>query len=259
MIRSLYIHIPFCIRKCSYCDFYSIPFDSSLADEYTRAICREMELRGGLAADLRTVYLGGGTPTMLSVKNLGDIMACIEKTFALAPGAEVSIESNPRTITREKARALREAGIKRISIGVQSFRDRELLILGRSHNTEDALRAVEIAREAGFSDISLDLMYGIPGQGLSDWEESLSAVLALRPEHISTYELTPEGGTPIAARLQRGDLILPPEETVEEMYFRTIDALEGQGYRHYEISNFSLPGHECRHNLNYWERGEYLG
>ncbi|MFA5354460.1 MAG: radical SAM family heme chaperone HemW [Thermodesulfovibrionales bacterium] len=259
MVRSLYIHIPFCIRKCSYCDFYSLPFDSSLAEGYSRALIREMELRSGEASDLATVYLGGGTPTMLSAGRIRDLMESIRERFSLTPGAEVTIEANPRTLSPEKAEGLLEAGINRISIGVQSFNDAELLALGRSHNTGDALRAVEIAQKSGFTAISLDLMYGLPGQGMPEWEQSLAVALELGPVHISAYELTPEEGTPLHAGLSRGEITIPGEETIEEMYHRTIDMLAARGYRHYEISNFALPGHECRHNLNYWERGEYLG
>jgi oxygen-independent coproporphyrinogen-3 oxidase len=257
--RCLYIHIPFCIRKCVYCDFYSIPFDPGIESEYVNALGLECILRKEIAGELGSVFLGGGTPSILSRSSVSDIMNAVRDNFSIRPSSEITIETNPCTITNEKAASFLSSGINRISIGIQSFNDTELLLLGRIHNSEAAKSAFQTARSAGFHNISIDLIYGLPGQDMRSWERTLSVAIELTPEHISTYELTPEKDTPLYESLKSGSLSLPEEDVPSDMYYRTIDMLRASGYIHYEISNFAKPGYECLHNLNYWNRGEYLG
>ncbi len=266
MINYLYIHIPFCIKKCIYCDFYSIPLRPRITDDYINALCNEIRLRVP-DAELRTVYIGGGTPTILNEKDISKILDTVRNQYSVRPEAEITIEANPKTIASKKAEALLKAGINRISIGVQSFIDRELSILGRSHNAADAVSAVGEVRNAGFKNISLDLIYGIPSLNqisnfkshIQNWEYSLQKALELNPEHISAYELTPEKNTPLYDDIKSGKLIMSDEDVIAEMYYSAIDTLTRDGYNHYEISNFAKPGYECVHNLNYWNRGEYFG
>jgi oxygen-independent coproporphyrinogen-3 oxidase len=268
MVNYLYIHIPFCIKKCIYCDFYSIPFKSRTAEDYIKALCKEIELRKDIVCNLTTIYIGGGTPTILTEKEIAGIFHAIRDNYSINSDAEITIEANPRTITAEKAEKLLESGINRISIGIQSFVDNELITLGRSHDSDDAIKAVKDVRQAGFKNISIDLIYGIPylksqisnlKSQINNWEYSLSKAIDLLPEHISTYELTPEKNTPLYEDIKNGRIIMPDEGVISEIYYKGIDILEEQGYVHYEISNFAKPGYECRHNLNYWNRGEYLG
>ncbi len=262
MVHYLYIHIPFCIAKCDYCDFYSIPLGGSGADEsskYVYALLKEMDLRRDIAGNLRTVYLGGGTPTLLSAEQVGAILSGVREIFSIAPGAEITIEANPGTVSESQLAALRETGINRVSIGMQSLSGRELCTLGRSHTAEDSFEAVSAARKAGFDNISLDLIYGIPGQNMDIWKNTMSRALELLPEHVSAYELTPEESTLLHAKLARGVYALPDESVVIEMYYAAIEKMKAHGYRHYEISNFAKRGYESVHNLNYWDRGEYLG
>ncbi|MEW6738771.1 MAG: radical SAM family heme chaperone HemW [Nitrospirota bacterium] len=268
MVNYLYIHIPFCIKKCIYCDFYSIPFKSRIAEDYIKALCREIGLRKDVAGDLTTIYIGGGTPTILSEKEIAGLLQAMRDNYVIDPDAEITIEANPRTISEDKARKLLDSGINRMSIGIQSLIDKELITLGRSHNAEDAIKAVKDVRSAGFKNISIDLIYGIPLPKfqisnfkfqIQNWEYSLQKALELSPEHISTYELTPEKDTPLYEDIRSGRLAMPEEGVISEMYYKGIDMLKEHGYIHYEISNLSKPGYECRHNLNYWNRGEYLG
>ncbi|GAB4483547.1 MAG: radical SAM family heme chaperone HemW [Thermodesulfovibrionales bacterium] len=259
MAAFLYIHIPFCIRKCAYCDFPSQPYDSRLAGDYVRALCRELALRRDEAEELKTVFLGGGTPSMLPEASLCAVFSSIRENYRIARDAEITIEANPGTIGRSKLAALTGLGINRLSIGVQSFVDAELAVLGRAHSAEDARAAVECAGEAGFENISLDLMYGIPCQTRDSWLASLRQAVSLGPEHVSAYELTPEQRTPLCSDIGSGTLVLPQEDDVVRMSDDAIDLLEEHGYERYEISNYARPGFRCIHNLNYWERGEYLG
>lgn len=266
MVNYLYIHIPFCIKKCIYCDFYSMPFKSHIAEDYIKALCMEIGLRKDVVGDLTTIYIGGGTPTILSEKEIAGLLKVMRDNYVIDTDAEISIEANPHTISEDKARKLLDSGINRISIGIQSLIDKELIILGRSHNAEDAIKAVKDVRIAGFKNISIDLIYGIPlpkfqisNFKFQNWEYSLQKALELCPEHISTYELTPEKDTPLYEDIKSERLAMPEEEVISEMYYKGIDMLKEHGYIHYEISNFAKPGYECRHNLNYWNMGEYLG
>ena len=259
MINSLYLHIPFCMKKCIYCDFFSVPYDEALVLNYITAVAHELEFRKELAGELRTVYVGGGTPTTVPTPGLIGLLRTIKDSYMITPGAEITIEANPGTIDEVKARALSDAGVNRFSIGAQSFSDSELRLLGRIHDASDIAKAVTAVRYAGVRNISLDLIYGIPGQTLDVWSHTMAIAAELSPEHISAYELTPEKGTPLYEAIVRGELEKPPEETIIEMYYRAIDTFGQAGYRHYEISNFAQPGFECRHNLNYWNRGHYIG
>ncbi len=259
MIKSLYIHIPFCVKKCIYCDFFSVPYDEGLALSYVDAVVRELALRNTDARELETIYVGGGTPTTLPLVSLIRMFRAIKDTFNVAANAEVTIEANPGTVDREKVTGLAAMGVNRLSIGVQSFDDLTLKLLGRIHTFEDVLKAVAAVRDSPVENFSIDLIYGIPGQRPEEWSRTLSTAVELSPAHISAYELTPERGTPLFEKLERGELSKPPEEAIVEMYYDAVDRLGASGYRHYEISNFALPGLECSHNLNYWNRGEYLG
>ena len=262
MVNYLYIHIPFCIAKCDYCDFYSIPVGRSGADEswkYVYALLKEMDFRRDIAGNLRTVYLGGGTPTLLSAEQVGAILSGAREIFSIDSGAEITIEANPGTVSERQLAALRATGINRVSVGMQSLSGRELCTLGRSHTAEDSFAAVSAARKAGFDNISLDLIYGIPGQHMDIWNNTMSRALELFPEHVSAYELTPEESTLLHAKLARGVYALPDEALVIEMYYAALEKMKAHGYLHYEISNFAKRGYESVHNLNYWDRGEYLG
>jgi len=250
MAEFLYIHIPFCVKKCMYCDFLSIPYDKSLAEKYTRALCRELELKKDLAGKLKTVFFGGGTPTILSDDCFHDIFDQIRKNFILAPSAEITVEANPGTLTENKLKSLSALGINRLSLGVQSFQDDELKTLGRIHNADEALQSAEMIRAAGIENFSLDLIYGIPGQTITTWSDSLDKAIALSPKHISAYELTPETQTPLKSCLDTGEIRMPGEELILNMSELTIDLLAASRYEQYEISNYSLPGYRCLHNMN---------
>lgn len=259
MTQYLYIHFPFCISKCRYCDFYSIPFAEDTARSYLDALRKEMALKERSAHGLKGLYLGGGTPSLLSGAELSAIMKDAAERYGFAADAEITLEANPGAVSREQLEAFRDAGINRISIGIQSFDDRELQALGRCHTAADSSAAIEAARAAGFDNLSLDLIYGIPGQGIDQWRSTLARALAFGPEHLSTYELTPEEGTPLFEEIGRRRVAMPGEDTITGLYYHTLDTLAASGYEHYEISNFAMPGRQCAHNLNYWNRGAYLG
>ncbi len=266
---EIYIHIPFCVRKCKYCDFLSGPSTLEERQEYVKSLCQKIRACGQMAKAycVTSVFIGGGTPSLLEADLLKDIFAALRETFELAPDAEISIEMNPGTVTAEKLDVYRALGINRLSIGAQSADDRELQTLGRIHTWEDFLETYCLAREAGFSNINVDLMSGIPGQTLDSWHKTLYAVAELGPEHISAYSLIIEEGTPFyeiygpdALSVEKsGALPLPDEDTERQMYYDTKEILEKYGYHRYEISNYAKPGYECRHNLGYWERAEYVG
>lgn len=263
-MRGLYLHIPFCAQKCLYCDFYSVEVSPGAAEEFCGLLVAEMravrEVRpevGGADAD--TLYFGGGTPTVLAPQALCGLADAVRAIFPVAHGAEVTVEANPGTVSRAGLAVLRKGGINRLSIGVQSFRPALLRTLGRIHGVAEARRICRDARAAGFDSVGLDLIFGIPGQGLSDWEEDLEQTIALRPDHVSAYALTPEPGTPLHAAIGRGDIEPPPDDEIAEMYGAARRILSGAGYRQYEISNFARRGHECRHNAKYWKREGYLG
>lgn len=255
---GLYIHIPFCLAKCGYCDFPSYAGLEALFGEYTTALVQEMEGVG--PAEVRTVYLGGGTPTVLPPSDLAKILDAARRQFRLEAQAEISIEANPGTLDPKVLRHLRTAGFNRLSLGVQSFDDWELRLLGRIHSARDAIVAVERSRQAGFDNLSLDLLYGLPRQTLATWQRSLDVALDLTPDHLSLYALTVEEGTPLRGAIARGELPLPDPDLAADMYEYAQDLLETAGFVHYELSNWSRDSaHMCQHNLIYWRNEPYLG
>lgn len=258
---SLYIHIPFCVKKCLYCGFYSTPYTADSADSFVSALGLEAARRRDRFSDsiFDTVYIGGGTPTALSCAQLGAVFRMIREQFRISADAEFTVEANPNSITSEGLALLLDSRVNRLSIGVQSFSDGILQTLGRLHTGEEAVNAVALARSAGFRNIGIDLIYGIPGQTCSDWKHSLESALALTPAHLSIYALSLDEGTWFANEAAAGRLLVPDDDAAVAMSTFAVAALTEAGYVHYEISNFARPGFACRHNVNYWERGAYLG
>lgn len=257
---GLYLHIPFCKSKCTYCDFYSLPHSEEKMDAYTAALIRHLEEVAPRCArqTVDTVYFGGGTPSYLGEKRLTQLLKTVKKRYHVASDAEITLEANPDSAGDWKTlRALRKAGFNRISLGVQAADDAMLRRIGRVHTWDQVLSAVAAARMAKLENISLDLIYGLPGQTLADWQETLTAAAALEPKHISCYGLKVEPGTPLWQ--QRQSAALPDDDAQADMYLWTVDYLAKQGYAQYEISNFARPGFESRHNLKYWQLGEYAG
>ena len=259
---SLYLHIPFCIRKCSYCDFLSSPQDEGTREEYVQALIREILVQGDSFSGTKvdTIFFGGGTPSILTEMQISRIMEAVHASFSVRPDAEISLEMNPGTAEPDKLRAFRQAGINRLSIGVQSLHDDELRLLGRIHTAAQAETAFLQAREAGFENINIDLISALPGQTPEKWEYNLSKAINWKPEHISAYSLIIEPGTAFAEMQEKGQLLpVPEEEDDRTIYHTTGKILSRAGYRQYEISNYALPGKECRHNIGYWTGHEYLG
>ncbi len=259
---SLYIHIPFCVRKCGYCDFLSAPADEKARDRYVQALLMEIErYRGTETADrkIKTLYIGGGTPSILSVNQLDCIIQKIKCTFNFCDDIEASMEMNPGTASKEKCRALYQMGINRLSIGLQSTNDMELKTLGRIHSYEDFLNTYTWCREAGFQNINVDLMAALPYQTVESYTAGLRKIIRLAPEHISAYSLILEEGTPFYQKYNSGCYPLPDEEQERLMYRETEQILAQAGYERYEISNYAKKGYACRHNLVYWQGGDYLG
>lgn len=254
---ELYIHIPFCISKCKYCDFLSAPSKEGERQEYVKSLCKRIRSYRTLAEAYHVVsiFIGGGTPSLLVPAQVFSIFDAVRETFMVDKDAEITIEMNPGTVSPEKLIAYRQVGISRLSIGLQSVRNEELKVLGRIHTFEDFLHTYEMARREGFGNINIDLMSGIPFQTLDGWKESLEKVAGLGPEHISAYSLIVEDGTPFARR----ELKLPGEDEEYQMYEDTADILKRYGFEQYEISNYAKNGYECRHNIGYWKRTEYLG
>lgn len=263
---EIYIHIPFCVRKCAYCDFLSGPADDKSMECYVEKLIDEIYAHG--ASDslgeniVTTIFLGGGTPSVLSGEQMQRIMSAIQDVFGIDVNAEISMEANPGTVTKEKLEIYKQAGINRISFGLQSANNEELKLLGRIHTWEEFLESFQLARECGFDNINVDLISAIPKQTVESWESSVSQVISLNPEHISAYSLIIEEGTPFFEKYgegTEGESVLPSEEDEREMYHRTEELLEEAGYHRYEISNYAKVGRECQHNLGYWERKNYLG
>ncbi len=267
---ELYVHIPFCVQKCAYCDFLSMTAESTVKSAYIRKLKEEIRQRSVSFKDREviSVFIGGGTPSILYGSQIVEVMDAIRNSFSVSPEAEVTIECNPGTITPEKLEAYKKAGINRLSIGLQSAQDKELQLLGRIHNYEDFLISYDCARKNGFNNINVDLMSALPGQTIKTWEQTLKRVVMLRPEHISAYSLIIEEGTPFYKLYGYDDetrkkgekpLFLPSEEEERQMYQLTKTFLEQKGYKRYEISNYAKPGKECIHNVGYWTRVDYLG
>lgn len=266
---AAYVHIPFCAAKCFYCDFNSYPGLERIYDDYVQAIRSEIE-RAQRSKELQTIYFGGGTPTVLGAEQLRDILRALYDTFPVAADAEITIEANPGTVDKSKLNALSAAGFNRLSLGVQVLDDNMLAKLGRIHSVQDALDAYSAARESGFDNISIDLMFALPGQKLSDWKKTLGSTMKLLPEHISLYELSIEQGTKFAklyakylntCPLPTHEMPdhLPVEDVKLEMYNAAIDILTEFEYEHYEVSNFARPGFRSRHNQVYWRNDAYYG
>ncbi|MBU0944758.1 MAG: radical SAM family heme chaperone HemW [Proteobacteria bacterium] len=260
MVTALYIHIPFCAAKCSYCSFNSYAGLEGLQERYVEALCVEMvkSASGRRIAPLQTIFLGGGTPTLLSASLLRKVLSSCLALFPLAPDAEISIEANPGTVDGEKLDFLRAAGVNRLSLGVQSFADQELGRIGRIHSAAEAVRAVHMARAAGFQNLSLDLMYGLPDQDAGSWRTSLETAFSLALNHLSLYQLTVEEGTPLERMVREKRVQLPDDDDVAVMDALSTELSAGAGLLQYEISNYAQPGYQCRHNITYWENRDYL-
>lgn len=267
---ELYLHIPFCERKCAYCDFLSAPADLPVRISYIKKLQEEIAYYGAQYGEYQvsSIFFGGGTPTILEGYQLAAILETVKEHFNITTDAEITVECNPGTLTAGKAEKLVQAGFNRLSMGLQSADDRELQLLGRIHNFAQFLESYDLARKAGFQNINVDLMSALPGQTLKSWQDTLQKVTALRPEHISAYSLIIEEGTPFYERFAEDERIreegghprLLPEEDVErQMYELTETFLHTKGYERYEISNYAKPGYECRHNCGYWTRKDYLG
>ena len=262
MAYGVYVHIPFCQKKCAYCDFPSQVGTKAQMAAYTAALCREIEERGPMIAAhgaAATVYIGGGTPTALSTSLLTRLLLTLKRALPFSPEAEVTVEVNPGTVDLETLTALYTLGVTRLSVGAQSFSDRLLARIGRIHTAQAIRDTVRWARAAGFTDVGLDLMYGLPGQTLADVRDSVGAAMDLAPTHLSVYGLTVEEGTPFAAEEAAGTLNLPPEEETEAMYDYLTDILPRYGFSRYEIANFARPGFMSRHNFSYWTDVPYVG
>jgi oxygen-independent coproporphyrinogen-3 oxidase len=256
---GFYLHVPFCVQRCHYCSFNTAPLEAGQMDPYLRALHAELDVLGGLpwAGDvtIATVFLGGGTPSLLEPEALAAILDDLRARWRLAADAEVTVECNPESVTRERLTRYRAAGVTRVSLGVQALDDSVLKTLGRLHDAHGARAAFDAAREAGYDDVSVDLMYGLPGLGVDAWAADVERVLAWGPDHVSAYALTLDGGSPWGAG---GVANLPTEDDVVAQYWALTRAAAARGFEHYEISNYARPGHRARHNLGYWRAGEYL-
>lgn len=259
-MAGIYIHIPFCKQRCNYCAFYSSTL-YNIKEEYTNAVCQELRMRKEYTGNdtIATIYFGGGTPSTLSAEQLHKICDTIYSTYNIAETPEVTIECNPDDLTPQFLEQLRRLPFNRISMGVQSFNDTQLKRLGRRHTAEGARQAVANARAAGYSNISIDLMFALPGSTAEDWQHDLESAIKLKPEHLSAYNLMYEEGTPLYRALQRGDFEELSEDENVTQFRMLITAMKNAGYRHYEISNFALPGRESRHNSSYWNDTPYIG
>lgn len=260
---ELYIHIPFCVQKCKYCDFLSMAADEETKERYVEALMCEIGYYGQHMEEtdkaLETVYFGGGTPTVIGAHNLIRILDCVKDHFPLKEGCEITVELNPATIDGEGLKELYRNGVNRLSIGLQSAHNEELKLLGRIHDYEQFLEVFSEARKAGFQNINVDLISALPGQSVEDYKDSLQKVIMLKPEHISAYSLILEEGTPFYESYVNHPELLPDEETDRKMYHLTKELLKAAGYERYEISNYAKPGFESKHNSGYWKRVPYLG
>lgn len=258
MGAGLYLHVPFCGQKCSYCDFYSVPTEPGLIDQYLSLLITEAELRGKGQA-INTVFWGGGTPSLLTPHQISTALDEVSRYFCLEGAAELTLEANPETLNQQYLIELRQTGINRLSLGVQSLTPRLLPLLGRRHTAEQSLTALGQAQSAGFMNLSCDLMYGIPGQTLADWRHDLRAIVASGVQHISLYCLELYETTSLGRAVTSGLVAQPNDDLAADQYNWACDFLNSQGLKQYEISNFARPGYECQHNINYWQNGQYVG
>ena len=257
---SLYVHIPFCERKCLYCDFYSVTSTDSVED-FLVALRREILLRRDRfgSATYATIFFGGGTPSLLTPRQIEAVLTNLRATVRIASDAEITLEVNPGTVTRESLAAFRALGVNRLSVGIQSFHDRELAFLGRIHDRVEAFRCMDWSRAAGFENVGMDLIYSVPGQTLEQWEENLRTAVDLAPQHIAVYSLIVEEGTPLARMVEVGAVHRNPADQEAVMYERAMELLGADGYEQYEVSNYALAGFRCKHNCAYWSHEDYLG
>ncbi len=265
MALSFYVHIPYCIKRCGYCDFNTYTPNELqdgatleiVSNDYIDAVLKELD--AAPLDQVPTIFFGGGTPSLLPADDLGRVIAAIKARNGLAPDCEITLEANPDSVTAEKLKRYIEVGFNRISFGMQSSKPHVLAVLDRTHNPENVKRAVDMARAAGFGSISVDLIYGTPGESLNDWRDTVTAALALDIDHISAYALIVETGTKLAAQIKRGDLTMPDDDLMADMYLLVDELCEKHGFSWYELSNWSKPGHECRHNIAYWENKNWWG
>jgi oxygen-independent coproporphyrinogen III oxidase len=258
--RAAYVHVPFCRTKCLYCDFNTYAGKERLTGEYVAALNKEIRRRTGEGAGfLRSVYFGGGTPSLLPLSSVRRLMGALQAGYGVAAGAEVTLEANPGTFGARYLEGLLAAGVNRLSLGVQSLDDETLRRLARTHSAATAIEALHLARRAGLPSVSLDLIYGLPWQTLEGWRDHLRRALDSDPDHISLYALMVEEGTPLATLVARGSWTVPDDDLVADMYEAALPLLSGAGYEHYEVSNWARPGHASRHNLVYWRNEAYLG
>ena len=271
---GIYIHVPFCLSKCGYCGFYSVTANENLLDRYANAVKNQI-MSGAFvpkgianlglnqfdAGDyfVDSIFFGGGTPSLLSAKSIQQILGALDSVFCVDKEAEITVEANPGTLNPEKLLAYKSAGINRISLGIQSFDDGELLQIGRIHDVDTALKTVEDSRKAGFDNLNLDLIFSLPNQTLEGWESNLETAIDISPEHLSIYGLQLEEGTDFFERFKAGEFDETSDALDRAMYHKTCDMLKDSGFKHYEISNWAKPGYECRHNLKYWNFDDYLG
>ena len=256
---GLYIHIPFCLSKCHYCDFYSLTSISAVPD-FLDTLFKEMEMYRNRFNPFDTVYIGGGTPSLLSPQQLKDILTSVQKNFDLMADTEITVETNPADLDRSFLESMRENGINRVNIGVQSFDEKVLNFLGRRHSVKQAISAIEASRKAGFHNIGLDLIYGVPAQDIDSWLDTLKQAVTFSPEHLSCYQLTLGAKTPLGIRYQAGEFLMPGEELQYDFFIKTSEFLEDAGYIHYEVSNFALgTKYTSRHNQKYWDHSPFLG
>jgi oxygen-independent coproporphyrinogen-3 oxidase len=258
---GIYIHIPFCRARCSYCDFATGTYEGATAKAYVRAVAREIEAfeSADAHAEVDTIYFGGGTPSLLTPAQVSDVLASVRRRFNVAASAEVTMEMNPGTVNADSLRAFRDEGINRASFGAQTFDERELKRLGRTHTADDTRRTLALLRAAGFNNISFDLIAGLPEQTLEAWRRNLDEALRLRPEHLSLYLLEVHEGTPLADQIRQGRYGAPDPDLAAEMYRLMVERTQSAGYEQYEISNFCLAGRESRHNMKYWTGEPYFG
>lgn len=262
-MSGIYIHIPFCERKCIYCDFYSVE-NLNLIDRFTESLLKEIEIFS-IEADFfndsifDTIYFGGGTPSLLEPTQIEKILNKLSQSFKISSNPEITLETNPGTVDKRKLLEFKNLGVNRISFGVQSFFDDDLKFLGRIHTGEDAFKCVNDSFEVGFENVSIDLIFGLPGQTVEKWLENLKFAVSLNVPHISAYNLIVERGTPLHELFSLGKVEIPEDEIQAQLYERTIDFLENAGYVHYEVSNYAFEGFECRHNLKYWQYENYIG
>ena len=257
---GIYVHIPFCMQKCYYCDFTSYPNKLSKQEDYVQALKDEIKERSKKIKNyIDTIYIGGGTPSIIDSNKIAEILECIRSNYKVKKNAEITIEVNPGTVTKEKLQSYKDSGINRLSIGLQSTKDNLLKEIGRIHKYEDFLNTYEMATEIGFKNINVDLMIGLPEQTLQDVEDSLREIRYLKPKHISVYSLILEESTKLEVLVNLGKLDLPDEDVERQMYWKVKEVLEKNGYEHYEISNFAKRGYKSKHNYNCWKQHSYLG